>query len=169
MLEQPNSFKLPTQESAMTYAKPIIESSVTVTSSTSTSVRFRKELKETKNFGDALISVFEDLVKLEIVTWVAASGDTEAKPGNCLKTTINLIDGDIINEIGAKFLTDPEYVSLRAFHESQVALGSDTIKKNLETLVGIGEKVTALLNGKSGSATEEDLGFGSSPILDYNN
>jgi hypothetical protein len=153
----------------MTYAKPIIESSVTVTSSKSTSIRFQKELKETKNFGDALISVFEDLVKLEIVTWVAANGDTEAKPGNCLRTTINLIDGDIENEIGAKFLSDPEYVSLREFHESQVAKGSDTIKKNLETLVGIGEKVTALLSGKSESAADEDLGFSNSPMLDYNN
>ncbi len=153
----------------MTYAKPIIESSVTVTSSKSTSIRFQKELKETKNFGDALVTVFAELVQLKIVTWVAANGETEAKPGNRLKTTINLIDGDIENEIGAKFLTDPEYVSLREFHESQVAKGSETIANNLKTLVGIGEKVTALLNGKSGSETDEDLDFVNSPMLDYNN
>ena len=153
----------------MTYSQSITESSVTVKRSTKTSDRFHEELKKTKNFGDALISVFEDLVKLEIVTWVAANGDTEAKPGNCLKTTINLIDGDIENEIGAKFLTDADYMELRKFHEEQVAKGSETIKKNLETLVGIGEKVTAMLNGKPTSEKSDDFGFDNSSIPAYRN
>lgn len=155
----------------MTYAKPITESSVAVTTSTTstTSIRFQKELKETKNFGDALVAVFAELVQLKIVTWVAASGDKEPKPGNRLKTTINLIDGDIENEIGSKFLTDADYIKLREFHESQVAKGSETIAKNLQTLVGIGEKVTALLNGESASEKDDELNFGSPAIPVYSN
>ena len=153
----------------MTYATPLTETSIAVTTATTstTSIRFQKELKETKNFGDALVAVFAELVQLKIVTWVAANGDTEAKPGNRLKTTINLIDGDIENEIGSRFLTDAEYLSLREFHESQVAKGSETIANNLKTLVGIGEKVTAMLTGESAPEKEEDLDFGNASIPFY--
>ena len=49
----------------MTYAS----SSVSVTATAS--VRFQRKLKENKNFGDALVEIFSDLVQLEIVTWVA--------------------------------------------------------------------------------------------------
>ena len=123
----------------MTYAN----SSVTVTASAS--VRFQSKLKESKNFGDALVEIFADLVKLEIVTWVAHEGDTTHRAGNRLRTTINLIDGDIENEIGADFLQGSPYAELRNFHETQVDQGSVTIANNLQTLVDIGQKVSSLL------------------------
>jgi hypothetical protein len=126
----------------MTYANSA-NSSVTVTATAS--VRFQSKLKESKNFGDALVEVFSDLVRLEIVTWVAHEGDTTHKTGNRLKTTINLIDGDIENEIGADFLQGSPYAELRSFHETQVDKGSETIANNLTTLVEIGQKVTGLL------------------------
>ncbi|PZU99876.1 MAG: hypothetical protein DCE90_00865 [Pseudanabaena sp.] len=116
---------------------------------TKTSTKFQKKLKETRNFGDALVEVFADLVHLEIVTWVAEAGDASHKAGNRLKTTINLIDGDIENEVGANFLNDPTYAELRGFHETQVQKGAETIANNLQTLVNIGQKVTDLLNDKT--------------------
>jgi hypothetical protein len=119
-------------------------------------VRFQSKLKETKNFGDALIEIFSDLVQLEIVTWVAHEGDTTHRAGNRLKTTINLIDGDIENELGADFLQGSPYAELRGFHEIQVEKGSETIANNLKTLVDIGQKVTGLLNGENESEPEED-------------
>lgn len=128
----------------MTYAN----SSVTVTATSTASVRFQSKLKESKNFGDALVEVFSDLVELEIVTWVAHEGDTAHKPGNRLKTTINLIDGDIENEVGADFLQGSPYAELRSFHETQVEKGAETIANNLKTLVDIGQKVTELLTGE---------------------
>ena len=85
----------------MTYAN----SSGSVTAS----VRFQNKLKETKNFGDALVEIFSDLMQLEIVTWVAHEGDVIHKAGNRLRTTINLIDGDIENELGADFLHGSPY------------------------------------------------------------
>ncbi|WP_103667259.1 hypothetical protein [Pseudanabaena sp. BC1403] len=133
----------------MTYSS---SSSVSVTAS----VRFQSKLKETKNFGDALIEIFSDLVQLEIVTWVAHEGDTTHKAGNRLKTKINLIDGDIENELGADFLQGSPYAELRGFHEIQVEKGSETIANNLKTLVDIGQKVTGLLNGESEPEPEED-------------
>ncbi|MFM7600672.1 MAG: hypothetical protein ACKO7R_05660 [Pseudanabaena sp.] len=134
----------------MTYAS----SSVSVT--TTASVRFQSKLKETKNFGDALVEIFSDLVQLEIVTWVAHEGDTTHRAGNRLKTKINLIDGDIENELGADFLQGSPYAELRGFHEVQVEKGSETIANNLKTLVDIGQKVTGLLNGENESEPEED-------------
>ncbi len=135
----------------MTYAN----SSVTVTATAS--VRFQDKLKESKNFGDALVEVFSDLVALEIVTWVAHEGDTTHKPGNRLKTTINLIDGDIENEIGADFLQGSPYAELRGFHEIQVEKGAETIANNLKTLVDIGQKVTGLLSGENESENSNSL------------
>ena len=133
----------------MTYSS---SSSVSVTAS----VRFQSKLKETKNFGDALIEIFSDLVQLEIVTWVAHEGDTTHRAGNRLKTKINLIDGDIENELGADYLQGSPYAELRGFHEIQVEKGSETIANNLKTLVDIGQKVTGLLNGENESEPEED-------------
>lgn len=118
---------------------------------TKTSAKFQKKLKETKNFGDALVEVFSDLVHLEIVTWVAEEGDSSHRAGNRLKTTINLLDGDIENELGANFLQDSTYSELRGFHETQVQKGAETIANNLQTLVNIGQKVTDLLNNETGS------------------
>ncbi len=131
----------------MTYTSST--TSVTATASVTASVRFQSKLKENKNFGDALVEVFSDLVELEIVTWVAHEGDTTHKAGNRLKTTINLIDGDIENEIGADFLQGSPYAELRSFHEIQVEKGAETIANNLKTLVDIGQKVTSLLSDES--------------------
>lgn len=143
----------------MTYTS----SSVSVTAS----VRFQSKLKETKNFGDALVEIFSDLVQLEIVTWVAHEGDTTHKTGNRLRTTINLIDGDIENELGADFLNGSPYAELREFHETQVAKGSETIANNLKTLVDIGQKVTGMLNGESDDQQESSIGVGSDRLPSF--
>ncbi len=109
--------------------------------------KFQRKLKQSNNFGEALIEVFGDLVELEIVTWVANEGAVQ-QAGNRLKTTINLIDGDIENEIGANFLQGYPYFELRDFHDKQCAKGALIIKENLETLVEIGKKVADLLDRK---------------------
>ncbi len=110
--------------------------------------KFQKKLEQSNNdFGKALIEVFEDLVKLKIVTWVANKGESE-EAGNRLKTTINLIDGDIENEIGANFLQGYPYFELREFHQKQCEEGALIIKRNLEILVDMGTKVADLLDSK---------------------
>lgn len=110
-----------------------------------TSRKFQHRLSETRDFSEALMAVFADLVHLEIVTWVAHDGDQSHRPGNRLRTEINLIDGDIENELGADFLADSPYAELRHFHEAQVLRGGETIANNLKTLVEVGEKISNLL------------------------
>jgi hypothetical protein len=147
----------------MTYAN----ASVTVTTTVSASERFQDKLKENKNFGDALIEIFSDLVQLEIVTWVAHEGDTTHKSGNRLRTNINLIDGDIENELGADFLQGSPYAELRGFHELQVQKGAETIATNLKTLVEIGEKVTGLLTSKGEPESDSADNFSSNRLPAY--
>ena len=147
----------------MTYAN----ASVTVTTTVTASERFQDKLKENKNFGDALIEVFSDLVQLEIVTWVAHEGDTTHKSGNRLRTNINLIDGDIENELGADFLQGSPYAELRGFHELQVQKGAETIATNLKTLVEIGEKVTGLLTSKGEPESDSPDNFSSNRLPAY--
>ena len=144
----------------MTYAN----ASVTVTTTVSASERFQDKLKENKNFGEALIEIFSDLVQLEIVTWVAHEGDTTHKSGNRLRTNINLIDGDIENELGADFLQGSPYAELRGFHELQVQKGAETISTNLKTLVEIGEKVTGMLASKGEPESSSSDSFSSNRL-----
>ena len=146
----------------MTFANASVTSSTT---SVTASVRFQSKLKESKNFGDALVEIFSDLVKLEIVTWVAHEGDTNHSAGNRLKTTINLIDGDIENELGADFLQGSPYAELRGFHEIQVEKGAETIANNLKTLVDIGQKVTSMLSNESELEVETSADFSSDRFL----
>jgi hypothetical protein len=147
----------------MTYAN----ASVTVSATVTASERFQDKLKENKNFGDALIEIFSDLVQLEIVTWVAHEGDTTHKSGNRLRTTINLIDGDIENELGADFLQGSPYAELRGFHEVQVEKGAETIANNLKTLVEIGEKVTGMLSGKGEPEADSSEAFSGNRLPTY--
>lgn len=146
----------------MTYTNSSVTSSTT---SVTASVRFQSKLKENKNFGDALVEIFSDLVKLEIVTWVAREGEANHKAGNRLKTTINLIDGDIENELGADFLQGSPYAELRGFHETQVEKGAETIANNLKTLVDIGQKVSGLLDSESEPKLDGAADFSSDRLL----
>ena len=149
----------------MTYANSSV--TVTATATATASVRFQDKLKDSKNFGDALVEVFSDLVELEIVTWVAHEGDTTHKTGNRLRTTINLIDGHIENEIGADFLQGSPYAELRSFHETQVEKGAETISNNLKTLVDIGQKITGLLTGKSEEETDHSTSVSSNRLPSF--
>jgi hypothetical protein len=124
-----------------------------------TKQRFQEKYQTTGSFGEALAEVFTDLVNLEIITWVARSATDESLPGNRLRTKINLLDGDIENEVGEAFLPGNQYEHLRDFHESQVSKGADTIKNNLQTLVDICEKVTGLGKAKD---KDEEVAVGSS-------
>ncbi|MEH2295088.1 hypothetical protein [Nostoc sp.] len=91
---------------------------------------------------DAIKTAIVEVVELEITTWVPDSstqfeelqGQQIAKPGNRMYTTINLIDGDINNEVGSQFVGSGAYTELRDFHLSQVKESREIMQKNLETL-----------------------------------
>lgn len=97
---------------------------------------FRQYLKEGK-VVDALTLALGEAIELEITTWVSTDespATSEPSPGSRMRTRINLVDGDINNEVGSQFIGSGPYTELRDFHLQQVQEGRDIIKQNLESL-----------------------------------
>lgn len=108
---------------------------------------FREHIK-TGNITEALALALGQATELKITTWVSTGEDeveiADAKPGNRLQTRINMIAGDIENEIGDQFLGNAPYREIRQFHLEQVALGNQIIKSNLKSLQKLFEVLIAL-------------------------
>ncbi|MCC5624502.1 hypothetical protein [Nostoc sp. CHAB 5715] len=91
---------------------------------------------------DAIKTAIVEVVELEITTWVPDSstqleqpqGQQIAQPGNRMYTVINLIDGDINNEVGSQFVGSGPYTELREFHLSQIKESREIMQKNIESL-----------------------------------
>ena len=115
------------------------------------SSEFKKKVKKlnTKGEGfniddviDAMKTAIVEVVELEITTWVPDSftqleqpqSQQIAQPGNRMYTVINLIDGDINNEIGSQFIGSGPYTELREFHLSQIKESREIMQKNIESL-----------------------------------
>lgn len=100
---------------------------------------FKRELKA-GNIVDALTLALGEAIELEITTWVS-SGESDSAtvanqplPGNCMRTRINIVDGDIENEIGTQFISTGPYAELQQFHLEQVHEGRQIIQQNLDNL-----------------------------------
>ncbi|MEH2268356.1 MAG: hypothetical protein V7K68_07980 [Nostoc sp.] len=115
------------------------------------SSEFKRKVKKlnTKGEGfniddiiDAIQTAIVEVVELEITTWVPESstqleqpqGQQVAQPGNRMYTRINLIDGDINNEVGSQFVGSGSYTELREFHLSQIKESREIMQKNIESL-----------------------------------
>ncbi|MEH2167065.1 MAG: hypothetical protein V7K41_10415 [Nostoc sp.] len=91
---------------------------------------------------DAIQTAIVEVVELEITTWVPESstqleqpqGQQVAQAGNRMHTIINLIDGDITNEIGSQFVGSGPYTELRGFHLTQIKESREIMQKNIESL-----------------------------------
>ncbi|GCL38080.1 hypothetical protein SR1949_31930 [Sphaerospermopsis reniformis] len=112
---------------------------------------FKKNGVSFNDIVDIMKTAIADVVELEIETSVfdASSSFTDesqtAKPENRLLTRINLIDGDIKNEVGSKFIGDGPYAELREFHLSQVKESREIIQKNIESIQKLYEILMAML------------------------
>ncbi|MBZ8181841.1 hypothetical protein [Oscillatoria salina] len=102
--------------------------------------QFKEYIKEGKIF-EALTLALSEAIELEITTWVSTANDNpngsnpdRPVPGNCLRTRMNMVDGDIENEVGTQFIGNAPYTELREFHLEQVKEGRKTIQQNLESL-----------------------------------
>ncbi len=91
---------------------------------------------------DAIQTAIVEVVELEITTWVPESstqleqpqGQQVAQAGNRMHTIINLIDGDITNEVGSQFVGSGPYTELREFHLTQIKESREIMQKNIESL-----------------------------------
>lgn len=106
----------------------------------------REDFKEKLKAGqvaDAFTMVLSEAIELEITTWVCAT-DSQAKtsssdseqplPGQRLRTRINILEGEVENEVGSQFLGNSAYTELCQLHMQQVQNGRQTIEHNLESL-----------------------------------
>jgi hypothetical protein len=116
--------------------------------------KFKDELQN-NNFVGALKTALSEAIELEIVTWVVPADQDElgqdtpenALPGHLMRTRINLVDGDIDNEIGSHFVGSGPYTELRQFHLEQVQKGQDIIQKNLTNLKQLFEILVEKIHG----------------------
>lgn len=106
-----------------------------------TSDEFRRYLRDGR-IAEALTLALGEAIELEITTWVSTGEGSltsyntisQPSPGYRMKTRINIVDGDIDNEVGAQFISSGPYSELRDFHLQQVQDGQDIIKSNIESL-----------------------------------
>src|SRR5919199_2357176 len=114
---------------------------------------FKEQLKAGK-IVDALTLALGEAVELEITTWVSSSKSdattsTERDhlpPADCrMRTRMNIVDGDIDNEVGTQFIGNGPYTELRQFHMEQVQEGRQIIQHNLENLQQLFTVLTSTL------------------------
>jgi len=107
---------------------------------------------------DAIKSAIAEVVELEITTWVeepSTQSEEEAlnitkvaKPGNRIYTKINLISGDIENEVGSQFLASGPYAELLNFHLVQVKDSREIMQKNIESIQKIYKILMEMYNSR---------------------
>ncbi|MCA9544206.1 MAG: hypothetical protein KC613_07435 [Myxococcales bacterium] len=93
-----------------------------------------------KSLVDKLKAQGADLTTLKIETKVVGTTGR----ARALRTTIDLIDGDIVNEVHADFLTG-DLEQLRAFHGEQVSKAEGIVAARIEMLKAILGKLGELL------------------------
>ena len=103
----------------------------------SSSEEFKQAIKA-GNINEAFLVAMSNAPKLSITTKiVTAEGEgvdrESSEVDNYLRTQINLIEGKVENEIGAK-LTGDRYSEIKQFHTEQVTQGHQTIQHNLISL-----------------------------------
>lgn len=113
-------------------------------SSTPQKEAFRKNINQ-KDFFEAFAVVVRDLNQFTVTTIIEDEieagqssqvpvAELEGQPGKRLVTIVDLVDGDITNIVGSRFIHHQDYGKLREQHINQVAKGQEIIKSNLEIL-----------------------------------
>jgi hypothetical protein len=97
-----------------------------------------KQALRTGNLTEAFLVAMSQAPELQITTWVATpeSPENQEQPrsGKCLRTYINLVEGEMINEVGAELIQDRLYQPIQQFHLQQATQGHQTIEQNLQSL-----------------------------------
>ncbi len=128
-----------------------------------TSEEFKRQFRA-GNFVEALKLALAEAAELKVTTWVAPTTtthphlQTQPTPGHRLLTRMNLLEGDINNEVGTAFLNDGPYSDseLWQFHCDQVESGQQTIHGNLQ---GLRELFATLTRDPQGQFSPADMGL----------
>ena len=116
------------------------------------SKEFKQAIREGR-LNDAFAIAMSNAPELHITTWVAST-DSETKPlkDECLRTHVNLVQGEIVNEIGEELIGDDLYSTLQQFHFQQVTQGHQTISQNLQSLQQMFRLLAVLQQQQKGEA-----------------
>ena len=116
------------------------------------SKEFKQAIREGR-LNDAFVIAMSNAPELHITTWVA-SGESESKPleEECLRTHVNLVEGEIINEIGEELIGDNLSATLQQFHFQQVTQGHQTISQNLQSVQQMFRLLAVLQKQQKGEA-----------------
>jgi hypothetical protein len=112
------------------------------------------------NYAEALKIALTEAIELKITTCVVTDDlqgidPTRSQPaGDRMYSRINIVDGDIENEIGSNFLSGQPYSELRDFHLGQVQEGRNIINRNLQNLQTMFSTLTAVLTGRIAEEAE---------------
>ena len=101
-----------------------------------TSQEFQNLLRSGK-IADAMTLALSEMIELKIRTRVVpadADGADGDRPGYQMQTRINIVDGDIDNEVGSLFLKEGLYSELRSLHTQQVVQAQEIIRTNIESI-----------------------------------
>ena len=101
-----------------------------------TSQEFQNLLRSGK-IADAMTLALSEMIELKIRTRVVpadADGADGDRPGYQMQTRINIVDGDIDNEVGSLFLKEGPYSELRSLHTQQVVQAQEIIRTNIESI-----------------------------------
>jgi hypothetical protein len=92
-----------------------------------------EELK-TSSLSQTLLDAVRSAVQLQITTQVG-SGD-----GNAISTSINLVQGDITNNVPEKFWA-PDQQIVRDFHQAQIEQAKAIVERNLKMIAEVGKQI----------------------------
>ena len=116
----------------------------------SSSKEFKQAVREGR-LKEALAIAIGNTPELHITTWVAsADNSSQPKERECLRTHINLVEGEITNEIDEQLISDRLYPSLQQFHLQQVTQGHQTVSQNIQSLQQIFRLLTVLQKQQQG-------------------
>lgn len=114
---------------------------------------FREKVRAGEMF-DALAIAMSESIELNITTSVASEEDRQlgetSQPGYRMRTRINIVDGEVENEIGREFASNPAYAELQKLHLEQVKQGREILLNNLASL----QSMFAMLNDTQSITTE---------------
>ncbi|PSO58895.1 MAG: hypothetical protein BRC47_08380 [Cyanobacteria bacterium QS_7_48_42] len=135
---------------------------------------FKAQLQAGK-ITDALTLALSEAIELEITTWVStdeSDNQSDEKPtsGHCLRTRMNIVDGNVDNEVGSEYFGSGPYAELQNFHLEQVKEGRQIVQKNLESLqqmFAVLSKMRSYLSEGSNHNSQEKPALSASEQQDY--
>lgn len=93
------------------------------------------------NIKEAMAIALCQAAELTVTTTITPTSELESQDSPYLSTTINLIEGEITNEIAEELLQNQNYSALYQFHLQQIQQGQKIIFHSLQSLQAIAKLV----------------------------